>query len=463
MLESPPPIEARPETPIRPRTTSSPGLRRSGIEPGVWRFLVRFWPLLLFSGYLGFTVFVFSFGPIAYPLPNPWATYGFLAAVHIALVIGYAATPFRIPTSTRATRFRWLLSAPNLIAVSALLNVLLLVPSTLAITGSLDLIDALWDPAGAYRRAADAAGTPNPYAYAIILAAPFMSLAVPLTLFYWRQLSWRYRLFGLTAIGVIWAAAIMLGRNKGFADLVLLGLVFLLVHFFRRPEPRNPRRWAIAAIAGIGVFLLFFAFFSTGTVSRYEPLSEGYVSVIDGYLDYDNFLIRPFPAAARPAIGLFYNYLAQGYYGLSLSLQLDFVWTRGLGSSYFLHSIEEHLFGSEFARTSNYPARVEREFGYGMLWRWHTIHPWLASDLTFPGAVLFVALIGWLLAVSWLDVLAGTNPFAVAVFANLCLMLFYFNANNQVLAFPAAFTATTGNLGLWLITRRASARDRSPA
>jgi hypothetical protein len=201
------------------------------------------------------------------------------------------------------------------------------------------------------------------------------------------------------------------------------------------------------------IFLLFFAMFSARTAGSNRRFTEGYVPSTGGQLDYASVFLKPFPESARPGVGQLYNYLTQGYYGLSLALRLDFVWTYGLGNSFFLHMVEERFVGSEYARANAYPARIEHEFGYSMTQRWHTIYPWLASDLTFAGTIIFVFLIGMLLAITWFETLAGHNPFAVAMLANLSLMLFYFNANNQVLAFPVQFSATIGTLALWLITR----------
>jgi hypothetical protein len=65
----------------------------ASLQPGTWRFLVRFWPAILFASYLTFTVLVFAFGPIDYPVPNRGATYGFLVITHLALVGGYCGYP----------------------------------------------------------------------------------------------------------------------------------------------------------------------------------------------------------------------------------------------------------------------------------------------------------------------------------------------------------------------------------
>lgn len=427
----------------------------SELHSDAWCFLVRFWPLILFLGYLTFTVIVFAFGPIDYPISNPWATYGFLAAAHTALLVGYVLMPFRKPRARPAPGDEWMFSVSHLIVVSALLNIAVLIPSTLFMTGgSFDVIEALREPGMAYRRAYRASiNSTNPFSYAAMLVAPLLVLVVPLTLYYWRRLSIPVRCLGVSAIAVILASGVMLGRNKAAADLVLLGLVFLLAHVFRRKRPPSMRRCAMSLMVAVTISALFFALFSTAIANRGRRVREGYVASIDDYLDYDNALLSPFPDAMKPGVGQLCNYLTQGYYGLSLALRIDFVWTYGLGNSFFLHEVEERFVGSEYARENAYPARIEEQFDYLMMQRWHSIYPWLASDLTFAGALAFVAVIGMLLALTWSETLTAVNPFSVAMFANLCLMLFYFNANNQVLAFPVQFSGTVGILFLWLITR----------
>lgn len=437
-----------------------PEIAPGRIRAGSWRFLVRFWPLLTFAGYLTFTVVVFAFGPIPYPVTNPWATYGFLTAAHVALVLGYVLVPFRIPAATPDAGDGWMFSVPHLVIVSSVLNIVLLTPWTLYMTsGSYDVIAALADPGAAYLRTyRRAVATTNPFIYPIMVAAPLMALTVPLTLFYWRALSGRVRALAVAGIVAILFPAAMLGRNKGFADFIVIVVVFILVHLFRREQPWSRRRWLMATSAGLIAVLLFFVFFTISIETRGGRAAQGYSAAVGEYADPGSIFIAPFPDAIEPTLAMLYNYLTQGYYGLSLSLRVDFVWTHGFGNSFFLQMVQERLLDSELARQTCYPARIEEAFGYSMLGRWHTIYPWLASDLTFPGVVIFVAVIGALLAITWFETLAGVNPFSVAMFANLCLMLVYFNANNQMLGFPVQFSTTMGTLVLWLFTRRRLAR-----
>jgi hypothetical protein len=97
--------------------------------------------------------------------------------------------------------------------------------------------------------------------------------------------------------------------------------------------------------------------------------------------------------------------------------------------------------------------RIEDE-GWDAFGEWSTIYPWIASDVSFPGTIVVVFLIGRLFALCWLDTLEGENPFAVGMFAQFIIMLSYFNANNQCLSGGEGLSGFVVLLILWLSTRR---------
>jgi hypothetical protein len=100
----------------------------------------------------------------------------------------------------------------------------------------------------------------------------------------------------------------------------------------------------------------------------------------------------------------------------------------------------------------SYPKRIEEE-GWDALGLWSSIYPWIASDVSFPGTIAVVFLIGRLFALAWFDALSGRNPFAYGMLAQFAIMLFYFPANNQTSQFGEGFTAFWAILVAWLITR----------
>ena len=48
-----------------------------------------YFPIIFLLSWLGFTVFIFAFGPYKYKLSNPFIFYTYLLAVHLALLFGY--------------------------------------------------------------------------------------------------------------------------------------------------------------------------------------------------------------------------------------------------------------------------------------------------------------------------------------------------------------------------------------
>jgi hypothetical protein len=63
---------------------------------------------------------------------------------------------------------------------------------------------------------------------------------------------------------------------------------------------------------------------------------------------------------------------------------------------------------------------------------WSTFFTHPASDISFPGVVVLMALIGYLFGSSWRDTLTRGDPLACTVFFYLCILVFYLPANNQL-------------------------------
>jgi hypothetical protein len=129
----------------------------------------------------------------------------------------------------------------------------------------------------------------------------------------------------------------------------------------------------------------------------------------------------------------------------------------GVGNSIFLTQQAVRITGIERIGTLSYPKRIEED-GWDALGLWSSIYPWIASDVSFPGTIFVVFLIGRLFALAWFDALSGRNPFAYGMLAQFTIMLFYFPANNQTVQFGEGFTAFWVILLAWLLTRNGSSR-----
>ena len=444
-------------------------------------WVVRYFPLVLFLAYLNFTVALFAFGPWKYPVLDGRVLYGFLLAAHLALAAGYLSARWKQPLVN---------FSPN--AISFLLKLclgvtlVLLIPTSLLDTGSLlpNVISGLMNPGAAYAQSLELRDTRAFIfvSYIRIFLGPLLFLLFPLLIVYWNEVSTRVRVLGSVALAFTAAIYVAIGVNKGLADMVGLFPVLALMAYFSRKLLLSRARWAAVAVGWLFAAALFTWFFSgtqstrAGSASEYGSLPAAssrptsvtantptatYPSGVKAIsVDYEHPLVRSLPSFLRTAVVGATSYLTQGYYALYLSLNKPFVPMFGVGNSIFLTQQAVRITGNQDIARMSYPSRIEQD-GWDALGRWSSIYPWIASDVSFPGTIVIVFLIGRLFATAWFDALAGRNPFAFGMVALFVTMLFYFPANNQTSQFGEGFTAFWAILIVWLLTRNGAIPTRA--
>ena len=97
-----------------------------------------------------------------------------------------------------------------------------------------------------------------------------------------------------------------------------------------------------------------------------------------------------------------------------------------------------------------YPARIGQETGWGIS-KWHTLFSWLASDMTYPGALIFLAFVGYLYAKAWKESISTRNPFSILLFCLLNIGLVYIPANNQLVHSPGGLALLVAILVLYFV------------
>lgn len=424
---------------------------------------VRLFPILCIQAYISFTVILFAVGPWPWPVSNPYSLYSFLFFAQLSLLLGYLFALSRKPTMYTG-RWTWY----QLFNASLILNFIWVLPNFAIRLGltSIDfseifskLLFGLTDPGSAYvERLAlekDMDNTGSLIAYLTIIVNTFLLMLMPIGLVFWKFLApWkRWLLLLWVALDICtWIAS---GTNKGLADLLILASIYFFV--------RNPQLIAkfnavrilfFSFILAIGVYV-FLVFFSLGMESRPGSASQtGADYTIGIQYDVSNFILKTLPENVHGGVASFSSYLTQGYYGLSLSLDKPFVWSYGLGHSYYLPSWYKKIDSTSDIAMLSYPGRVSADDGWGYFDRWHSIYPWLASDITFPGVVVAMFFLGMLFAKVWLDILWCKNPIAVVLFSMLLILFFYVPANNQIFAFPASAIAFFVLFSWWTFTRR---------
>lgn len=238
--------------------------------------------------------------------------------------------------------------------------------------------------------------------------------------------------------------SLMQGKNVGLGYIVfIIGVAYFLVCL----NEHKIKQYKRFILIGGGLFVLYFVFSITLRVEAYGGSLE------DAVINPDSWLIRVFGVRGGVGIMRLLTYFSHGYRGLSYCLQLPFVWTNGYGGAMGLDSYITQYFRVESQLPYTYPARMEDVFGYSGLTSWPTVFPWWASDLSYPGVVVFMYLIGRFLCVLFRESYYHHNQLAAVLFSYFSIAIVCLPLNNQLLQTRPTFLTTVFFLFLWFVSR----------
>lgn len=443
--------------------------------------LTAYTPLRLALAWLGGTFVLFLLLGNTQDVTNMGSLAAFVGATLAMLTLGYVANiklnlaHVSVPEE-RATLSTQEVGKARKWIVAGSLFYLLFGWASLANYGLLSpaaVIQSVLNPGSSYfarlRAAEDlaAAGVTSPLTQLLTLLSAIATPVVPFLVLYWSgRLGFGVRLFAAVGLGTYSAYWLAIGTLKGLGDIVVFAFAAMLVMVFGvwpRPRHRVDRKRVAAAIA---LGCLF---------AGYMVINQGQRLVAGDISGYDPNPVVASVLGDQAARGLSVTiaYPTQGYLGLSKNLDTPFSWSGFRGSSRALDGYIEQYTGSPSAYESTYPARTEQRTGYPALMYWATIYPWLASDFTFPGTVLLMAVLGWWLARLWVEAAFLRRRLSVLLFAQLILLVAYIPANNQIglmrpgliafatLAAAYAVAAIHRFLGRQLRPRRSAAAEAS--
>jgi hypothetical protein len=415
--------------------------------------MTRYFPIVFFQLYLTFSVLLFAFGPWPWPVQSPVKLYGFLFLAQVSLLWGYLRG-----LNGGGAIIQSKLMSKRYLHWSLLCTLVLLLPTSYARLGSIvpNVLQGLSNPGDVYYEFFMLRNTERSaiaFEYLRVVFGPLLVAQTPLIVFYWSRLDLHTKILGVFATSFTTAIYLAGGLNKALADLVVL-TPWLVIGSVAAGITRVSRgmKVAICLLVAVG-FLQFFSFFALGQATRYgSATAAGVFPAANIRADPTNWIVALLPEDARGGVFALSQYLNSGYYALGLALEKPFVWTYGVGNSFFLLQNAARITGYDEIGLMPYPMRLEED-GWNSLGLWSSIYPWIASDVTFPGTLLFVAWVGQQTAQSWLDALTGRNPLAVVMFYQLAMMLYYFPANNQCLQNGEQLVAFVVTLLLWRLRR----------
>lgn len=397
-------------------------------------------PLKLALTWLGGTFVLFLLLGDTQGVPNLGTLTAFVGSTLVMLTLGYVAnikrnlTPSWVPAERATptprevnTARRWIVAGSLfylLFGLSSLANYGLLNPAA--------LVQSVLNPGSSYfarlRAAEDLAtsGVTSPLTQFLTLLSAVAAPVVPFLVLYWSgRLGLGVRLLAFIGLGTYGAYWLAIGTLKGLGDIVIFAVASVLVSVYGAwPRPkRGVDRKRMAAAVALGCLF-----------AGYMVINQGQRLVAG---DISGFNPNPVVASlvgdqAARGLSVTVAYPTQGYLGLSKNLETSFSWSGFRGSSRALDGYIEQYTGAPSAYETTYPARTEQRTGYPALMYWATIYPWLASDFTFPGTVLLMAVLGWWLARLWVEAAFRRRRLSVLLFAQLILLIAYIPANNQI-------------------------------
>lgn len=389
---------------LEPDHAGQPPQARQPRAPSLW---IRLFPIVFFLAYLTATVLLFAFGPWPYPVEDGTKLYAFICAAHLALLFGYLSA-LRSPGRTYSGRW-----SPRKLLTSSLFVSLPILFATFVFRVGVspgDLFGGQATLGDAYRLSNSIRSDDTPLIeYARVLVGPWLVLVFPLAVFYWKSLSRTARILAVACITGNIAMFVLMGTNKLIADTTILFPWLVLASYlaglnrFRLTKAIVASAITLALLAG---FVFFFAETMVTRLGGFSSVDEAYSPAGNVWADNDNFIVRKLSGETKRAVLSGISYLTHGYFAVYLALDKPFVPTFGVGNSFFLVRQTARLTGSPDLEQDPYPMRIE-ENGWDAYGYWSTIYPWIASDVSFPGTLIVVFLIGRLFALSWLDTLRG--------------------------------------------------------
>ncbi|HEX3422628.1 MAG TPA: hypothetical protein VHS33_04400 [Sphingomicrobium sp.] len=425
-------------------------------------------PLIVVFSYLIATFAIFLVWPINWPIYYLRDWLGLIGYVLLCFAVIAAAMYWG---SAGATRLTAPLPHLNLLLwAGTAAAALLLVPSSFSYTGRgpWEVLDALRDQGAAYHQFQLQLYATEGQRIAIVglraVAAPVTFAVLPLGIIHWRTIGLSGRSAVIIAVLVSAVFSIMRGTDKEFADLFIVGCAGAFVAFGRNRMLGTRGPGMALGIWRPVLAALVFVYLAQGlSIDRKSERNGGYANATlvcanDSTIcaDLDDAWISWLPLPQRFGVTSFILSTTSGYFGLELALKKPFESAYGLGHSPAVLSIYEALTGDPTPHQRTYTYR-NGDDQWSEDYYWSTLMTWIANDVGFVGALPVLGLIAYLWALWWREAAAGMSDPAAILFTLSTMMMFYFPANNEVLASYDGYTILSVWVVVWLWHRRAKA------
>lgn len=423
----------------------------------------NFKPLYLVIWYSSFTIALFYLGPWDWKVTNNLRLMLFLFFSNLSLIIGYYYA-IRIYTRKEHSVKKFDLSKLHkpffyiLLIYLIILTVGIIIDYDITLTNfTRKITEAISNPGLAYYNYSQSSSFINKIIIWLqVLFAPIFYCIIPFCIYYFEKINIKEKCLFFIIILLELIKWILKGTNKGIFDLVLLLCVFSMLRVLKKNDfsiktifHKNKKLIIFLMFIIIGVVLYFTYNIATRVDMSNQAQSLG--SIMNNTKTKSS-IFDLLPSFLYTVILIVSSYLCQGYYGLSLCLNLPFQSTYGVGFSNFLSANFNEILGIDvYSRMYAYRAQ---SLGWSATVNWHTMYTWFANDISYFGVVILMFFIGFIFAYIWLSFVHEDNPLAVPLLGLFSTLFIYISANNQVFNFPTTFMAFFGLIFAWFVYRK---------
>ncbi|MFN3320607.1 MAG: hypothetical protein ACK43M_17805 [Allorhizobium sp.] len=409
-------------------------------------------PLFMLQVYLTFTFVLFTSGPIKWPLENRTEVSILVFFYQAMIILGYWFAVSRLKFyhagwrgfdfADALMRKYWLLLVLTFVALLIAHRNIAMTPSYLPTTLFSDFYRGLTNPLDAYlyklsdQAKTNFSGQPLATAlYGILIVCKVLLIAVLIEK--WHQISSAKRVSGLFVSLFPIITAVSVGTNKPIFDLLFFYISIFFVSIICLPDDRIYKFiMARKTIVSVILFLLAFApFYFQYTMSQRAPSlnPSGYVAseapiklseTFEEWCDSDEVYV----AKACSITSVTTNYLTQGYYGMSVSVDKPFETTYGVGSSVFLLEAFNKYLGIDL-KPRTFQRKASSQWSES---QWHTVYTQVANDVGFVGVGLVMMVLGFISAAVWISATIYRNLTARCIVPLFVIMYLFIPANNQI-------------------------------
>lgn len=400
-------------------------------------------PLLYFI-YILFSLFLFYFGPLSYPMVNVEVTLLYIILCYGSLFSGLLFGNKFISTTVKVNSRN---NLNSLFIVFSIISILFAsyIISSLSKGGITDsLLTGMFRSGDAYYSNLNLKKESSLITQFMTLLSPLTILSLTLGVVLFKYFSFYLKLLFFILIFVNLMSYIVKGTNFGVFLTFTPLIIASILHY------KSKSFFSKKLILSLMLFIFFLLYFVSAMATRlnidYIPNS---LSGID--VNKDFFLFSIFPNSLAVAITVASSYISQGYYGLSLAFSYPYTTTSGFGSGGFI--IDKFgKFVDPDLWFYTYQAKMDHVWDSSV--QWHTAFLWLANDVSLFGVFLLMFLFGIFAAVIYKDAKIENSILSKALFSIISIILIFLPANNILGGNPFIFTSFFSLSLVWFLTRR---------